>query len=229
MERDIIGLGKNCFVAKVLSDLRIMKRRDELDDLATNNLGELATALSKEFEGFFGSLDDLDFYGTCRSGTKWFVKDKISGIISAHHWRVGSDKDECYRKFIKTHDMSKLVNRIKTAHRPLILRTNTPTTKLEEVMYLHDVIADLRQNRDFVLCVFQDAVWADNKWDDIPSLMTFRIQVFEAHAERYPDNSHSIVLDMRYPRYAIWQPIFNYIFDELGMTIKARNPAAIKM
>ena len=231
MERGIIGLGKDCFVAMILRKLGFLRPKDTFDSLLTNDLGAFAAQIESNFDLFFTSLDNLDFYGTCRNNKRYFVQDKLSKIISVKHWFVGSDKQECLEKFRKDYKVDYFINRLKNSKSPLLLRTNSEETTLEEVMYLREVIEKVRGNDDFVLCIFQDAIWAEHTWDDIPSLKTFRVKgLFKPHAETYPDKPKRGMDNYDYfphPRLHMWRPILNYIFDELK--IDNRSPFEIKI
>lgn len=241
MERDIIGLGKNCFVAAMLKRFGIMKQRDVFDSLGTQDLAGFARQIELNFETFFLSLDNLDFYGQCPEGKRWFVRDKESGILSSHLWYIKQDKHEAFKRFKKLHDTDLFIERLKNTKSPLLLRTNESHTKLEEVMYLREVIEKVRGNDDFVLCVFQDALWAaERDWSQIPSLKTFRITgLYSAYAECYPDKRPTNIDDIDelwapgvvHPRAVFWRKILDYIFDETGTSIKTRclNSYALKM
>lgn len=220
-------------MANILKNLGILKPKDTFDDVATNDLGKFAESMKNRFHGFFSDLDDLDFYGLSPNKKRWFVCDKKTGIISSHHWHVDQDKEECYKKFMNDHDPDEFLYRLETAKSPLILRTNEPHTKLEEVMYLHDVIAEIRGNHDFLLCVLQNARWADKTdWrlhmnPDAKTLVTFRTHVFRAPAETYPDNTFD--WSLRHPDFDKWSLILNYVFEEAGIDLLTKNPTKISL
>jgi len=239
MERDIIGLGKNCFVASMLYRLGVLKPRDIFDDVGTQNLGSFAYQIETNFETFFVSVDNLDFYAKSADGIRWFVRDKGSDMLAVKHFFVDHEKEVAFQNFKKDHDPNLFMYRLKHSKSPLLLRTNDSNTTLEEVMYFREVVEKVRGNDDFVFCVFQDALWADRDWEDIPSLKTFRLKgLFSAPAERYPDKTPSDMEDrithiwnpnIVSDRVALWSDIMNYIFEEVGLSIKTKYPKLLSI
>lgn len=236
MKRDIISLGKNCFVAGSLKELGVIDRKQKnlFDDIGSPDVGMLANALSRRLDNFFGNLDDLDFYGVCQLGVRNYVYDRKMGILSSHHWKVGQDPKICYEKFIKDHDVKVFMKNLEISNNPLILRTNNSKTKLDEVVYLHNVIADIRKNYNFTLCVFQDSTWAEfDDWQSFlglqnKSLMTFRTPVYTAPAETYPDIKPWTDWFLCKNDFSKWAKIFDYIFKEIGMDIRCKDPLGVK-
>jgi hypothetical protein len=174
---EIIGLGYNCSIASTLRRLGLMREKNVFDNMATRSLEKLSLFLAtqgsekwflpknvewfdhKSTEEWLGGLNIAKLSCHAIVDTKW-------DIMSGHDVSLKVNREEALQLFVdrKKSLMNNFFQLMKHPDKIIMVRSNLPETRLEEVILLHDVIADLREDRPFSVCVFQDAPFAEKNY-----------------------------------------------------------------
>ena len=183
---EIVGIGHNCSVVSTLKTLGLMsKEKFVFDNMGTKDLAKFSRFLMLKGTGWFlrENVEWLDH----KSTSEWLgglniakfschaIVDNKWDIMSGHDVSIKLNKEDALQQLIgrKESLMERFFKLMKKQDKLLIIRSNNVETKLEEIIFLHDVISELRENRPFSLCVFQNVAFADKNYG-IESLELYR-------------------------------------------------------
>ena len=158
----IIGIGHNCSIAVALRTAGWVHRNNVFDNMWTADLSGLVDLLECRGAGFF---EEYEMMGEHNKASHKILDVKFN-IRSVHGVPLDLDKHDAIKHLMskKKPLLKKFFLGLEGDGELMVLRTNANWTGLATIVRLHDVIKDIRQEKPFHLCVFQDAEFCEHDW-----------------------------------------------------------------